>query len=357
MSTHPVSGRLANWLSAAFYVAVLAIAGTGCALAATDWLGWPLAVALPAVLVLELASVALLTRADYRRRLGERAIAYRLLAGGVGALAVAINWFGHVQGSLLAATFFAGFSALGLVYVFLTSADRRRDQLRSAGTLPPVTPAYGLVQWLRHPALTQRARALALRDPDLGLYGSLAAAAAEVRQEEQRAVIVELIRRKLTVGRDDLEARLLIATHPLDEVARVLEDGSDTAAVAAFVRPVLPVAATADRPAIRAVKAEPIEAEIVPDSAPVSAGRAAPVRRLPDTDARRVAVALKRAEPGITEREAAPLVTRAPRTVREYWATEKTAAQPVVKSGKSATEKAPDDAPRIGFQPPPSTSA
>jgi hypothetical protein len=353
MNTHTaVSGKTANRLSVAFYIAVLAIAGTGCALAATSWLGWPIAVALPAVLVLELASVALLTRADYRRRLGERAIAYRLLAAAVGCLAVAINWFGHVQASLLAAAFFAGFSALGLLYVFLSSADRRRDQLRAAGTLPPVTPAYGIVQWLRHPALTQRARALALRDPDLGLYGSLEAAGAAVRAEEQRAILVELIHRKLTVGRDDLEARLLIATHPLDEVARRLEDGSDSAAVAAFVRPVLPAAKVADRPAIRAAKTDPVDAEILPDSAQVSAGRSNGARRLSDPDARRVVAALKKAEPGITDREIAPLATRAPRTVREIWAKEKTGPQQIVKPA--------DGAAGMGFQPapkPPTTTS
>src|SRR5262245_3440141 len=85
----------ANAIGAAFYTTVALIALVGQSLAARDWLHWPLLFAVPAVAALELGGIALSALADVRRRLGERALAARLLSAAVALFAVAFNWIGH----------------------------------------------------------------------------------------------------------------------------------------------------------------------------------------------------------------------------------------------------------------------
>lgn len=320
-------GRAADWLTAAFYAAVVAIAGVGCALAAVAWSDWELWAILPAVGVLELAALSLLFRADHRRRLGERAVAYRVLAVAVGSLAIGINWFGHLDGSRIDAAFFAGFSALGLGMALLMSGDRRRDHLRHVGQLPPTTPAYGPWQWARHPWLTRRARALALRTPALGLYGSLEAAAEQKRTEQRhaalKALLVDMIGRRYE---DPLVAQVVVTTLDLDDVTRRFAAAADVNAVVAELWARVPIGAAIEPAETDAVemtsaahKRPPVKGEIViadvSDVEPVSAGHRRGAHRLPDRDVDRVVAAMLDAEPTITNRDLARIATRDPRTI------------------------------------------
>jgi hypothetical protein len=212
-----VSGKPANVLGAAFYVVVAGVALAGQALAAVHWLNWHWLPALAAVSALELGGIALAARADFRRRLNETAIASRLMSAAVAVFAVVFNWLGHqdhLQGG-----FFAGMSALGYGVWLINAGDRRRDQLRAERKLPPTAPSYGLVQWLRQPWITRRARMLALVDPDLGLYGSLDAARAAIRVERRNAAITRVLDRMLTEDREALYAELAVNIYDLDAIA------------------------------------------------------------------------------------------------------------------------------------------
>ncbi|HWB37209.1 MAG TPA: hypothetical protein VHA75_14420, partial [Rugosimonospora sp.] len=222
--TH-VDGRSATVLGGAFYVAVALIALAGQTGAAVRWLAWTWPAALAAVAALELGAVTLSAWADFRMRLGERAYPARALSAAVAVFAVVIQWYGHP--SRIQAGFFAGMSALGYAMWLIQSGARRRDQLRAVGMLPPVPPAYGPVQWLRRPWLTRRARTLALADPGLGLYGSLASAREQVRAERRNAAIAASLRKMLTEGKDPLPAEIAVNVFDTDEIARVIAAGAD----------------------------------------------------------------------------------------------------------------------------------
>ena len=331
MNTHRITGRHADGLTYVFYAAIVAIAGIGCATAATRWTDWPLWAILPAVGLLELSAVALLVRADHRRRLGERAVSYRVLAVAVGALAVAINVFGHLPNTL-AAAFFGGFSALGLGVALLMSGDRRRDHLRATGNLPPTTPAYGAWQWTWHPLTTWRAKEAAKREPELGLYGSLAAAAEGKRGERRhaalKALLLDLIGQKYG---DPLVAELVAATVDMDETTRRFAAAADLDAFVSELWARVPIGAAVSH-APRHAETAAVTAEIIDEPENLSARRKASARQLSRRDASTVAVALKAAFPNMKATEAAHLVTRDPRTVRDMWtAAEGTEEMPVVK--------------------------
>jgi len=191
------------------------------------WLHWWLPAAVAAVAAVELGGVVLSQHADERRRIGERAIAARLLSLAFAAGAVAVNWFGHATTSPGQAAFFAGMSAFGYAVWLIHSGARRRDQLRAVHKLPEVPPAYPLTQWLRHPWLTRRARGLALAGTSLGLYGSLNAARAQVRAERRQAAIARVLHRKIEASADATTAEIAVTVFDLDEIAHRLAAGAD----------------------------------------------------------------------------------------------------------------------------------
>jgi hypothetical protein len=209
-----------------FYVVVLLVALAGQVSGAVEALHIPLAAAVPSVAALELGGIVVLANADVRRRLGERAIASRVLSVGIAASAVAFNWLAH-RNHLLGA-FFAGMSALGYLVWLMHTENQRRDRLRVKGDLPPTTPAYEMIgHWLRHPLLTVRARAMAKADPRLGLYDSLAEARAEIRREQRQAAIAKVLHRKIRSAVDPKTADIAIAVYDLDEIASRLADRAD----------------------------------------------------------------------------------------------------------------------------------
>jgi hypothetical protein len=238
VNAHPdTDRRTVDRALTGFYAVVALVALAGQVEAAAGWLHWPLAAALAAVASVELGGIVLSGYADHRRRLGERATFARLLSATVAAGAVLVNWLGHPQH--LQGGFFAGMSALGYLVWLLHSGARRRDQLRAVGKLPPVPPAYGVWVWLRHPALTARARALA--DPSLSLYASLAAARTAAQTERRQAAIAQLLRRKMTQGADRLAGQIAVTVYDLDTIAARLAAAADydglTALLAADLTP------------------------------------------------------------------------------------------------------------------------
>lgn len=209
-----------------FYAAVLIIALVGAGQAAAGWLDWWTPFAFVAVGAVELGGITLSVHADARRQVGERAVAARVLSAGVAVGAVAVNYFGH-KDETGPAIFFAGMSALGYFTWLIDSSARRRDALRRLGKLGEPAPVYGLVRWARHPWLTRRARHLALITPSLGLYGSVAAAQAEVRAERrQRAIAVEL-RQMIAAAAGPTMATVAVNTFDMDEIAHRLAASAD----------------------------------------------------------------------------------------------------------------------------------
>ncbi len=175
-----------------------------------------------------------LANADVRRRLGERAVASRLLSAVIAAGAVAFNWLAHADH--LIGGFFAGMSALGYLVWLMHTENQRRDRLRATGDLAWTTPAYEVVgHWLAHPWLTRRARALAKADPDLGLYDSLAAARTAIRRERRQSAIAKVLHRKIRAAVDPTTADIAVHVYDLEEIATRLADSADYSGLTALI--------------------------------------------------------------------------------------------------------------------------
>ncbi|WP_432980753.1 hypothetical protein [Dactylosporangium sp. CA-233914] len=229
-----------SYMRQLFYIVVLLVALAGQVSGAVEALGIPTIWAIPAVGALELGGIVVLANADVRRRLGERAVASRILSAAIAAFAVAFNWMAH--DNKLLAGFFAGMSALGYLVWLMHTENQRRDRLRAKGDLPPTTPAYEVVgHWVRHPWLTLRAKNLAKADSSLGLYSSIAAAKAEKRKEQRTAAIAKVLHRKIRSAVDPTTADIAVAVYDLDEIAVRLADGADydglTSLIAADLAP------------------------------------------------------------------------------------------------------------------------
>jgi hypothetical protein len=255
--------RRTAYMRQGFYVVVLLVALAGQVSGAVETLHLPLLTAIPAISALELGGVVVLANADVRRRLGESALASRILSVAIAAGAVAFNWLTHADHLL--GGFFAGMSALGYLVWLMHTENQRRDRLRATGQLAAVTPAYEVVgHWLAHPWLTRRARALAKADPTLGLYESLAAARAAVRRERREAAIAAVLHRKIRRAVDPTTADIAVHVYDLAEIAARL-------------------AATADYPGLTALIAVDLEPSRLAPTAAEVAPQVAPAP-LPDPD-------------------------------------------------------------------------
>lgn len=212
-------------LRQAFYVLVLLIALVGQVTGAVRTLDIPVFVAIPAVAALELGGVVVMANADVRRRLGERALASRVLSAGIAAGAVTFNWFAHPDS--LEGGFYAGMSALGYLVWLMHAGNQRRDRLRATGDLPPTTPAYEVVgHWLRHPVITARARSIAKAD-GLDLYDSPKAARAEIQREHRDAAIAKVLHAKIKQAVDPATAEIAVQVYDLEEIAARLAATAD----------------------------------------------------------------------------------------------------------------------------------
>lgn len=226
--------RKAGRLRKVFYIAVLGVALGGQVTGVTESLHIPLWAAGPAVAALELGGVVVLGNADVRRRLGEHAIASRLLSVAIAAWAVTFNWLAHADHLL--GGFYSAFSALGYLVWLTHTENQRRDRLRAKGDLPPTTPAYELWgHWIRHPLLTVRAKSLAKADPRLGLYDSIALAKAQVKKERRDKAIASVLRRKITQTMPADQAEIAVQVYDLDEIAACVAASADYPGLAALI--------------------------------------------------------------------------------------------------------------------------
>jgi hypothetical protein len=182
---------------------------------------------MPFAIVIDLGGAVASAFADARRRLGETAFGWRLLSAASVALAVSINIVGHASSPYLA-TVFGGLGIFAYSVWLLHSAARRRDALRACGLLRNTAPAYGLLQWKREPALTWRARALAI-DHGYGLVQSLTIARAQLAAEARRAALATHIEAKIRARheQDPILASIAATTTPIDDVAQELIDMID----------------------------------------------------------------------------------------------------------------------------------
>ena len=255
--------RRTSYMRQCFYVVVLLVALAGQVSGAVEALGIPLLWAVPAVGALELGGIVVLANADVRRRLGERAVASRILSAAIAAFAVAFNWLAH--DNKLLAGFFAGMSALGYLVWLMHTENQRRDRLRAKGDLPPTTPAYEVVgHWIRHPWLTLRAKNLEKADQRLGLYTSLAAARNEKRREVRTKAIAKVLHRKIRAAVDPTTADIAVAVYDLDEIAERLADGADYDGLTALIAADLAPARLASDARVLSVVDEPVQPSIQP---------------------------------------------------------------------------------------------
>ncbi|MFB6393549.1 hypothetical protein [Polymorphospora lycopeni] len=225
--------RHAARLRQGFYVLVLLVALVGQVTGAVQTLDIPLLVAVPAVAALELGGVVVMVNADVRRRLGERALASRLLSAAIAAAAVAFNWAAHPDH--LHGGFFSFMSALGYAVWVMHAGNQRRDRLRATGDLPPTPPAYEMLgHWLRHPVITSRARTLAKAD-GLDLYESLTAARTAIHRERRDAAIAKVLRRKIRKTVDPTMADIAVQVYDLDEIATRLAATADYDGLTALI--------------------------------------------------------------------------------------------------------------------------
>lgn len=182
---------------------------------------------MPFAIVIDLGGAVTSAFADARRRLGEAVYGWRLLSAASVTLAVGINIVGHASSPYLA-TVFGGLGIFAYCVWLLHTSARRRDALRACGMLRNIAPAYGLLQWKREPAVTWRARALAI-DHGYGLVQSLTAARAQLAAEARRAALATHIEAKIRARheQDPILASIAATTTPIDDVAQELIDMID----------------------------------------------------------------------------------------------------------------------------------
>ncbi|MEU7874258.1 hypothetical protein [Dactylosporangium sp. NPDC049140] len=189
---------------------------------------WRAAMVTPFAAVIDLGGVVTSAFADARQRLGETAYGWRALSAGAVTTGVAINIIGHADVPYLAVVF-GGLGVFAYSVWLLHSAARRRDALRAAGKLADTAPVYGLAQWRREPAVTRRARTLALAS-GYPLHESLDIARAQLRDERRRTALAQhvetLIRSRHA---DPVRAAIAATTLDIDAVAAALTAQSDVA--------------------------------------------------------------------------------------------------------------------------------
>ncbi|QGN47983.1 hypothetical protein GKC29_14765 [Micromonospora sp. WMMC415] len=190
-----------------------------------DW-WWRAALVAPFAAVIDLGGVVTAVLADWRQRLGEAAYGWRVLSAVSVTVGVAINVIGHHDVPYLAAVF-GGLGVFAYSVWQMHSAARRRDALRAAGKLADTAPVYGLAQWWREPAVTRRARSLALAHR-LPLHESLDAARQQLRDEKRRVALATHVETLIRSRHDDpVRADIAATTLDLDAVAAALEAQAD----------------------------------------------------------------------------------------------------------------------------------
>jgi hypothetical protein len=189
---------------------------------------WRALLVTPFAAVIDLGGVVTSAFADWRQRLGESAYGWRALSAGSVTVGVAINVLGHRDVPYLAVVF-GGLGVFAYAVWLMHSAARRRDALRAVGKLTGTAPVYGLGQWWREPAVTRRARSLAVAHR-LPLHASLDLARQQLRDEKRRAALATHVESLIRSRHDDpVRADIAATTLDLDAIAAQLRGQADVA--------------------------------------------------------------------------------------------------------------------------------
>jgi hypothetical protein len=195
---------------------------------------WRAALVTPFAAVIDLGGVVTSAFADARQRLGETAYGWRILSAGSVTTGVAINVLGHADVPYLAVVF-GGLGVFAYSVWLMHAAARRRDALRAAGKLADTAPVYGWAQWRREPAVTRRARSLALAR-GYSWHESLDVARRQLREEKRRAALTRLVETLIRSRHDDpIRAAIAATTLDLDAVAAHLTAHADVAGWASVI--------------------------------------------------------------------------------------------------------------------------
>lgn len=190
-----------------------------------DW-WWRAAMVAPFCIVIDLGGVVTSAFADARRRLGEAAYGWRILSAGAVTTGVGINIVGHADVPYLAVVF-GGLGVFAYTVWLLHAGARRRDALRAAGKLADTAPAYGFTQWRREPAVTRRARSLALAH-GYGLHQSLDLARQQMRNEQRHAALATHVEALIrSQHKNPVVAAIAATTLNIDAVAAELTAHAD----------------------------------------------------------------------------------------------------------------------------------
>ncbi|EXG81977.1 hypothetical protein [Cryptosporangium arvum] len=198
-----------------------------------DW-WWRALIVTPFAIVIDLGGVVASAFADFRRRLGETAYGWRVLSAGAVSVAVSINLVGHYHVPYLSVVF-GGMGIFAYAVWLLHAAARRRDALRAAEKLAETAPVYGLRQELREPAVTGRARQLAV-DFGYSRQESLTVARQQLRGEQRHAALSMHINKLIRARHQDpILAEIAVTTLDIDAISAALTAQSDSAAWARII--------------------------------------------------------------------------------------------------------------------------
>jgi len=210
---------------------------------------WRALIVAPFAAVIDLGGVVTSAFADARQRLGETAYGWRILSAGAVTTGVAINIIGHANVPYLAVVF-GGLGTFAYSVWLMHAAARRRDALRAAGKLADTAPVYGLAQWRNEPAVTRRARSLALAR-GFTLHESLDVARRQLRDEKRRAALAQHVETLIRSRHDDpIRAAIAATTLDIDAVAAALTAQADVTGwarvIGADLLPPLPLSGVPD---------------------------------------------------------------------------------------------------------------
>lgn len=201
-----------------------------------EWLAWPVSVAL------ELAGVKFLRDAAKQRAVGETGAFALFIAYSCAAAVIGLNAVGHlVLGDKPGALIFGLLSALAFFSFTIRAEFRKRQADREDGRRAQTTPRYGLGRWVRDYKTTRLAKELAGQDKELGLYGSLEAAAAKIEQERVKSLAKQRAEKLLELLHDNAKVRyrdyplladIEVNSHDPEAIAQILMDRADNTKVA-----------------------------------------------------------------------------------------------------------------------------
>ncbi|MGX7672984.1 hypothetical protein [Plantactinospora sp. DSM 117369] len=187
---------------------------------------WRTVFVAPFAIVIDLGGAVTAAFADWRQRLGEAAYGWRILSAAWVTVGVTTNIVGHADVPYLAVVF-GGLGVFAYAIWLMHSAARRRDALRAAGKLADTAPVFGIVQWWREPAVTRRARSLAVAQR-LPLHQALDMARQQLRDEKRRAALATHVETLIRSRHDDpVRADIAATTLDLDAVAAALTAQAD----------------------------------------------------------------------------------------------------------------------------------